>query len=90
VVLLNLGDRPSTVGFVSTDFCEMRDFWTGEGVPESDLVDPGRPILLFGVAGTVLLFEVSDKLDLFKIQIWETAHNYFQSLWLNFIIVARN
>ena len=52
-------------------------------MPESDLADPGRPILLFGVGGTVLLFEVSDKLDLFKIQISEIAYYYFQSLWLN-------
>jgi len=36
-------------------------------VPEFDLVDPARPILpTFGVAGAVLLFDVSDKPDLFK------------------------
>ena len=49
-------------------------------MPESDLAVPGRPILLFGVAGTDLLFAVSDKLDLFKFQISETAHYDFQSL----------
>lgn len=73
VVLLGLGARCSTACFGSTILGALRDFGRGEGVPESDLMDPPRPTLpALVVAGIVLLFEVSDKPDLFKMQIEET------------------
>lgn len=64
-------------GFDSTDFgdrsTDKRAFCTGDGNAESDLVDPVLPSLLtLEVAGVVLLFGVSDKPDLLKIQNSET------------------
>lgn len=75
-MLLGFGARRSTAGFDSAGLGELRDFGRGGGVPESGLVGPDRPTLpAFVVADTGLLFEVSDKLDLFTIQIQETLHN---------------